>query len=141
MRVRKCLPHFWVLRLEEFKPPTSEEDHKGPFECNRGEAARGPINSAHFLMAVRVKPNPLRRSVVSRSLNDIKHLIKALQGFVLESSTTLTGKLNVAGGREVWWSFWVTQWRAGWFWRSQYVSGRSCQGPVWGLIGHHRPGR
>lgn len=38
--------------------------------------ARGPINSAHFLMAVRVKPNPLRRSVVSQSLNDIKHLIK-----------------------------------------------------------------
>lgn len=24
---------------------------------------------------------------------------------------------------------------------SQYESGRSCRGSVWGLIGHHRPGR
>lgn len=34
------MPHFWVLRLEEFKTPTSGGDYKGPFECNRGEAAR-----------------------------------------------------------------------------------------------------
>lgn len=103
LRDRGPFPHFWFPRFEEFKSPTSEEDHKGPEECDWGEAAKnvhGPINSTHFLMVVRATPNPLG------SLNDM-HLIKELQVFVLESSTTLTRKLNEAGGWGLRWSFWV----------------------------------
>lgn len=68
----------------------------------------GLLNSTHFLMTVRgTTPSLLRRLVIPQSSNGIKHLIKALRVFILESSTTLTRKLSEADGRGLWWPLWV----------------------------------
>lgn len=88
------------------------------------------VNSAHFLMTVRVTtPNLSRRLVIPQSSNDTKHPIKVLQVFILESPTTLTRKLNEADGWGLQGPFWVAAMKWG------EVLECSTE-----LIGDHRPG-